>query len=265
MLPVWRVSLVGLIATVALAQTPAVAQGGVLNAASFTKGQPVTPGSLVSIFGTNLASGLSQAGSIPLSTALGDVTSVTFNNIVAPLLFVSPGQINAQLPWEVPASGTATVVVNRATGSSAPASLQVGSASPGIFSVQFGVGQAIAINLDSSLAAPVGSIPGIPTHPAKAGDTIVILGTGLGAVSPPAQTGNSSLDALRSTTATPVILIGGVPSAAVPFSGLTPQFVGVNQINVVVPQGAPVGDKVPLQIQLGGITTTDQVTVAISQ
>jgi uncharacterized protein (TIGR03437 family) len=61
----------------------------------------------------------------------------------------------------------------------------------------------------------------------------------------------------------PVVLIGGV-QAQVAFSGLSPEFPGVNQINVVVPQGVTPGNAVPLQLQVGGITSTDQVTIAIS-
>src|SRR5580765_7617788 len=83
-------------AVAAHAQTPVVSPGGVGNAANGLS--TVTPGSLVSIFGSNLASGLAVADSIPLATTLSGV-SVTFNGIQAPLLFVSGGQINAQLPW----------------------------------------------------------------------------------------------------------------------------------------------------------------------
>jgi len=246
----------------ALYGQPSIAPGGVINGASFAKSQVVTPGSLVSIFGTSLASGLAQANSIPLSTALGDVQSVTFNNIPAPLVFVSETQINAQLPWEVASSGTTLVVVNRSSGSSPAATVPVGAFSPGIFSVQFGVGQAIAFFSDGTLAAPAGSIPGLATRPAKIGDTVIIFATGLGAVTPPAQTGRQP-STLTTTTTQPVVLIGGVP-ARVDFSGLSPEFPGVNQINVVVPQGVTPGNAVPLQIQVGGITTTDQVTMAVS-
>jgi hypothetical protein len=88
--------------------------------------------------------------------------SVSFNNIPAPLLFVSQGQINAQLPWNVlpdpSAPGTVGVVVQRGSGSSQARQISVGPFSPGIFSVQFGTGQAIAINLNGTIAAPVGSI-----------------------------------------------------------------------------------------------------------
>lgn len=253
-----------LLAGAALAQTPSVAAGGVLNGASFDRTMPVTPGSLISIFGSNLAATTATADSIPLSTVLGNV-NVKINGVDAPLNGVfhtaNGDQINAQLPWNVQ-PGNAQVVVTSNGVVSAPQTLQVGQFSPGIFSVQFGVGQAIAINLDGSLAAPAGSIPGLATHPAKAGDTVIILATGLGPVTPEVANGANTVDALRTTTTTPTVMIGGV-SAAVAFSGLSPQFVGVNQVNVVVPAGAPTGNTVPLQISVGGLTSTNQVTMAV--
>ena len=247
----------------AYAQAPVVSSGGVSNAANGLS--TVTPGSLVSIYGTNLAAGLAQADSIPLSTSLNGV-SVTFNGVQAPLLFVSTGQINAQLPWNVLSNGTAgpasVVVTNNGTASAAQ-TLTVGPFSPGIFAIN---GIAVAINPDGSIAAPAGAIPGIATKPAKIGDPggLVILCTGLGAVTPAATNGAASLDALRTATTTPTVLIGG-KAAQVVFAGLSPQFVGVNQINVAVPSGTPTGDKVSLQIQLGSFTTDAGVTIAVSQ
>jgi uncharacterized protein (TIGR03437 family) len=255
----------------AQAQTPVVANGGVVNAASFAKGQAVTAGSLVSIFGTNLASSLAAADSIPLSTSLGNV-SVTFNNTPAPLLFVNHDatngdQINAQLPWNVGTTGTVNVVVTRNGQVSQPVSVPLGTVSPGIFAVNFGIGNAIAYgNSDGIIAAAAGAIPGLTTHPAKINDptTLVILATGLGAVDPPVVTGNAVTDGqLHKCVSTPQVLVGGVPAQVV-FAGMTPQFVGVYQINIVIQPGTPTGDKVPLQISMGGITTTDQVTIAVS-
>jgi len=257
------------LAIAAAAQTPSVSPGGVVNSASFDKTMPVTPGSLISIFGSNLAATTATADSIPLSTVLGNV-SVSVNGIPAPLngvFHTSTGdQLNAQLPWNVQ-TGTAQVVVTNNGAVSPPQNLQVGPFSPGIFSVNFGVGQAIAINNpDGSLAAPAGSIPGLSTRPAKIGDPggVIILATGLGAVTPPVANGANSTDALRTTVTTPVVLVGGVPAQVV-FSGLSPGFVGVNQINILLAPGTPVGNKVSLQIQIGGLTSTDQVTMAVSQ
>ena len=257
-------------AATAFSQAPVVATGGVLNSASFSLNQGVAPGSLVSIFGTNLAAGLALADTIPLSTSLGNVT-VKFNGIAAPLLFVSHSaangdQINAQLPYEVPTGNAQVVVTNGAT-SSAPANFNVTSAAPGIFAVNYGVGQAIAYgNNDGQLAAPVGSISGLTTHPAKIGDpnTLAILATGLGAVNPPVTTGNAVTDGLvHRTVVDPVVLVGGVEAQLV-FSGIQPQFPGVYQINIIIVAGTPTGDKIPLQLVMNGITTTDQVTIAVT-
>jgi uncharacterized protein (TIGR03437 family) len=247
--------------TAVYAQAPAVSSGGVSNAANGLS--TVSPGSLVSIYGSNLAGGLAQADSIPLSTSLSNV-SVTFNGVPAPLLFVSTGQINAQLPWNVLSSGTtgtANVVVTRNNQASPAQTLSVGPFSPGIFAIGT---IAVAINPDGSIAAPAGAIPGIATTPAKIGDPggLVILCTGLGAVSPAATNGAASLDALRTATTTPTVMIGG-KAAQVVFAGLSPQFVGVNQINVAIPSGTPTGNAVPIQISLGGVTTSANITIAV--
>lgn len=258
-----------ILGSAAFGQTPTVSAGGVLNSASFDPTMPVSPGSLISIFGSNLAATTANADSIPLSTMLDNV-SVTVNGVPAPLngVFHESGfdQLNAQLPWNVQ-TGTAEVVVTNNGVASPPQNITVGQFSPGIFSVNFGTGQAIAINNpDGSLAAPAGSIPGLSTRPAKIGDPggLIILATGLGPVTPTVANGASSTDALRTTVTTPVVLIGGV-QAQVLFSGLSPNFVGVNQINVALAQGTPTGNQVPVQIQVGGLTSTSQVTIAVSQ
>jgi len=254
----------------AFAQTPVVATGGVVNAASFTLNEGVAPGSLVSIFGTNLASKLATADTIPLSLSLDNV-SVTFDNIPAPLLFVNHDpvngdQINAQLPYAV-GTGTAQVVVTNGGQKSAPVNVNVISAAPGIFAVNFGVGQAIAYgNSDGQLAAAPGSVSGLTTHPAKIGDpsTLVILATGLGAVNPPVTTGSAITDGqLHRTVVDPVVLVGGVEAQLV-FSGAQPQFPGVYQLNIIIASGTPTGDAIPLQLVMNGITTTNQVTIAVT-
>ena len=136
----------------------------------------------------------------------------------------------------------------------------IGPFSPGIFSTKCGTGQAIAVNPDGSLAGPEGSIPGVTAHAAKVGDSIIIFATGLGAVSPAVSNGVTPGHAVRTTIARPTVLIGG-RSAQVTFSGLAPEFVGVNQINVIVPAVGP--GVVPLQIELPRIRTTGKVTIAV--
>jgi len=249
---------------VAIAQ-PTV--GGVVNGASFVQGQAVAPGSLISIFGTKLANSTAAADSIPLSTTLGGVTVKFVNGnttMDAPLLFLQSSQINAVVPWNlVPAGVTASVqmiVTNKGVNSPA-ATVKVFEFSPAVFAI----GNLAAVqNLDGSLAQPDGSIPGRATHPAKIGDVIVIYATGLGPVDtiledgaiPPAGKTVHSLHK-------PFVSIGG-KSADIQFSGLSPQFVGVYQLNVVVPDIAT-GDAVPLQLALGGITSPKSITMAVSQ
>ena len=249
--------------SVAAYAQPSVASGGVLNGASFATGQPVAPGSLVSIFGTSLASTSSAATTVPLSTSLGGV-SVTFNNIAAPLNYVSGGQINAQLPFELTGASTAQVVVMNGSSQSAPQTVQVASIAPGIFSLTGG--QAIAYgNTDYQFAAPAGSISGLTTHPAKILDpqTLVILATGLGPVNPPIATGVGDPTTIHNTTTNPVVMVGNV-QAQVVFCGILPGFPGVYQINIVIQAGTPTGNAIPLQITMGGITTSNSTTIAVS-
>ncbi len=228
-----------------------------INAASFA-GATLAPGTLASAFGQGFAQSTAEATSIPLPPDLGGV-SVTVGGITAPLLFVSGTQINFQVPWTVP-SGSATLQITVGGTPASPLNVTIGASQPGIFSLQSGTGQAIAVNVDGTLVAPVGSIAGLTTHPAKPGDTIIIYATGLGAVSPSIDTGAAAGSTLRKTVVSPTVLVGGV-QGQVAFSGLSPQFVGVNQINVVVPS-VPAG-VVPLQLETSGAKTTDQVTIAI--
>lgn len=258
---------------------PVVTEGGVLNGASFARGQAVSPGSLVSIFGSDLANGLAQADSIPLSTQIGG-TRVLFNDIPSPLFFVDAGQTNAQVPWGLlggggasPAAtiGAAEVVVERDGVRSAPMMVDIADVAPGIFAllvqggvvVGNGVGQAIAINnSDGSLAGPESSITGLATKPAETGEVYQIWCTGLGATNPPGVTGADSLDQLRLTVETPEVLIGGV-SVQVFGAALTPQFPGVYQVNIGIDENTPTGDNLPVQIRMGDVISTDQVVMSV--
>jgi uncharacterized protein (TIGR03437 family) len=247
-----------LISVAASAQT--IQANGVVNAAGSGHSAIVAPGSLISIFGSGLAGGLSTANSIPISTTLGDVDSVTINGTAAPLVFVSDSQINAQLPWGM-GPGQANVVVTRGGTASAPMAVQVNPFAPALFGLNLGTLQAIATNADGSLTAPANGVPGIASHPATAGDTIVLYATGLGPVSPTVTDGANSMDTTRTTTTTPAVLIGGA-QASVSSSVLSPQFVGVYQLNVVVPGGVT-GNGVAVQIQIGGANSVDPVTIAL--
>jgi uncharacterized protein (TIGR03437 family) len=239
---------------VANANSPTVT--GALNGAGFVVGAPLPEGGIASLFGSNLATTITYASEIPLPNSLDNV-SVTVNGIPAPLFYVSPLQINVQIPWNALSTptGTGNIVVTTGTGVSQAFSAPLAATAPALLTTNSGIGQAIAINSDGSLADA--------THPAKPGDILVLLANGLGPVTSAITDGTAPGAATRNTVTTPTVLIGGV-SANVQFSGLSPQFVGLNQINVQVPTGVSPSDTVPIQLKIGSTTTSSKVTIAIS-
>ncbi len=237
----------------ATALTPAVVpQGSAVNGASFARAPaPVSPGSIISIFGANLAAETLQASSLPLPTRLGNVT-VQINNVFAPLFLVSPGQINAQAPVEISGT-TATLTVNNGTSPSAPITLALAPFAPGIFTtLENGAGPGAVLHADGSLVSA--------TSPARAGELLAIFCTGLGAVTPAAETGKPAPTArLATTLLTPQVTIGGQP-AVVSFAGLAPGFVGLYQVNARVPAGLAAG---PQPLVIGMILNSNTVTLMV--
>lgn len=252
-----------LFAPAAFGDGPVVPDNGVQSAAALAAGGPISPGSLISIFGTSLAASTAAADSVPLSTSLSDA-SVTINGVAAPLSYASPGQINAQVPWEVQ-PGSAAVVVSRPNGVSPTVTIQVTPSSPGIFSFHSFDGRSFAIaqNADDfMLAWPANAMPGLTTVPVKHGQVLIIYATGLGPVNPTPATGDMAGAQLSNAVTMPTVMVGGV-TAQVQFAGMSPSFVGVNQLNIVVPADAPTGSNVPLQIATSDGTSSDQVVIAV--
>ena len=236
---------------------PAVNSGGVVNAASFVSGPiSVSAGGLVSIFGTHLANETAAAVSLPLPTSLGGVR-VEIDGNDAPLLFVSPNQINAQVPVEVSGRSiaTLTILLNGVTSSSTL--LTVAPAAPGVFTVNQN-GQGRGAVLRSSDFSPV-----TEQRPARAGEILSVFATGLGSVTPSVESGEpASSSTLSVTRITPSATLGGI-SVPVRFSGLAPSFVGLYQVNIEVPAGLASGPQ-PLVITSGTIAS-NSVTVQIGQ
>ncbi len=263
-------------ASVASAQQPTVNSGGVLNAASYATANP--PGSLIVVFGTNLASKVLVASTTPLSMQIGsgtDKVSVAIANKPAPIYYVAQNQLSVQLPWSVP-PGNASIVVTRNGTASQQQTLTVATFSPGIFTInQAGSGAAWVINNnDGSVAQPVAGwpFPKIVARPAKAGDNIFIYVTGLGPVASPPKDGASPCPAsgcpsnfttIAKTTTTPEVLINGtaIPAANVQFSGLTPFYPGVYQLNFKLPSGIAASGATTLEVKIGGVTS-NKVTFA---
>jgi uncharacterized protein (TIGR03437 family) len=228
-------------------------------------GTVLAPGGFISIFGTDLAESLESATAIPLPTRLGGV-SVKIGNRYAPLFFVSPGQINALVPFEVSGLVDVQVVTGpSAAGNSVP--LNLSPTAPGIFSTnQSGAGQGAILNEDDSFVAPAGSIPGAAAHPARPGDIIVIFASGLGPVTPNLPSGLASGAGgtnFPQMANYPTVRIGGIV-AALDFAGLAPNFVGLYQVNAHIPANVPIGDNVPVEITTFEGQTSNTVTIAVS-
>jgi uncharacterized protein (TIGR03437 family) len=227
---------------VAPAPLPGINVGGVVNAASFAPN--LTPGSLATIFGSNLASATAVASSLPLPMSLGG-SQVLINGISAPLVFVSPAQINFQVPFEVPMSGNGSVVVTNNGTPSAAQAANLAEYAPGIFTYA----------LDASTLGPVivhsNNSFVTPTNPASANEVLIIYATGVGHFDHPPATGSPALSSpLAQAAVLPTVTLGGV-RARVQFAGLTPGFVGLVQINIQLPATLPAGVSLPLVVAFG--------------
>jgi uncharacterized protein (TIGR03437 family) len=173
-----------------------------------------------------------------------------------PLLYVSPSQINAQIPPALAGVKQGTLNITRNGKAAAAIPIPLPDYSPGLFTMGFGGSGQGAILIDTSayqtfLAAPVGQYPG--SRPARRGETVWLYATGLGPL-----TGEF---AATHTVETPLVTFGGVPAAVV-FSGLTNGLLGVNQVSVTVPPNAPSGDAVPVLLSMGGVVS-NAVTIAL--
>jgi glucosylceramidase len=222
---------------------PAFPANGAINAASPQAG--LSPGELFSIYGTNLAEQTQQPLLLPLPATMA-ATSVQIDGYAAPLVFVSPLQINAQVPWEA-TPGSATLTVTHA-GVSASQTVTIAAAGPGIFTL-YGSQQAAALNPDYS----------VNSQSRPASDYIQLFGTGFGAVSPAVPNGApASADPLSQVVATVTATVGGSPSSNVLFAGLAPGFAGLWQVNVLLPAGT--SGAVPVIVSVSG-AVSNTVTV----
>jgi uncharacterized protein (TIGR03437 family) len=180
---------------------------------------------------------------------------VLMGNQALPILYTSSGQINVQVPYNTPVNTQYQISVQRDNSLSVPEQLVVAVAQPGVFAVnQQGTGQGVIFKSDGVTLAQPGS-------PATQGETVVIYCTGLGAVNPPVPEGAPPPSSPLSTTVNTVTVSIGGMDAPVQFSGLTPGFPGLYQVNAVVPNGVS-GDTVPLVVSVAG-QTSPPVTLAV--
>jgi uncharacterized protein (TIGR03437 family) len=220
--------------TPASATAPSYTAPGIVNAATGLVGA-LSPNAIASIYGTNLAwttqavtAGDLAGGALP--TSLAGVT-VYVDNIVSALFFVSPGQINFLIPYEIEATSV-TVFVER-QGITGPAvTIPLGPVSPGFF--QWNGNFAVAEHADGSLISPAA--------PAQGGEIVVLYAAGLGHTIPDVPSGYIVSTATWILAAAQLqILISGDPCAAgsILYAGLTPGFAGLYQINLQLPAALP--------------------------
>ncbi|MBS1808526.1 MAG: S8 family serine peptidase [Acidobacteria bacterium] len=238
-----------------------------VDAASYTR--MIAPGQIVSAFGTGFPARTNLTASVstlPLPTKLENVT-VRVNGVNAPLFFLGVNngayQINYQLPFET-ATGTAQIEVLNDGKLIATEYLKVSSIAPAVFTFDAsGQGQAAVLNQDYSRNGA--------TNPEARGRYVIVYATGQGAQ----LLDETSRQLLRLpsgfaapiaplyvTAEAPAVTVGGVP-AQVAFSGLAPGFVGLWQLNVLIPANAPTGAAVPLVITMSG-NTSRTTTIAVN-
>ena len=202
------------------------------NGASFT--QVDAPGMILTIYGSQLSSTTALASAVPLPMQLAGVT-VTINGLPAPLWYVSPSQLNVQIPYETPVGTSVTLTVTN-NGQSTKASFTAAAAAPGIFMDQQG--------------APVPATSGAP------GQVLTLYATGVGAVSPAIGDGaappaGTPLNALPKPQQPATLTVGGA-TASIQFIGIPPGLAGIVQINYQVPANLMPGQH-PVVLTVDGI------------
>jgi uncharacterized protein (TIGR03437 family) len=262
--------LTGVTATIVPAGPPATLTN-VISAGAFGGFSSIAPGSWVEIYGSNLASTTrSWAGSdfsgvngVNAPTSLSG-TTVTIGGLNAFIDYISPSQVNAQVPQNVP-SGAQPVVVTTAAGAGTAYSINVKATEPGLLAPPSflinGKQMIVALFADGvTYVLPPGAIPGVASQRATPGQTITIYGVGFGPVMPNIPAGQ--IVQQTNTLADPFqVSFGGSP-AVLSYSGLAPGFVGLYQFNVVVPNVAA-SDTVPVTFTLSGTAGTQTLYIAV--
>ncbi len=219
------------------ADLPQLSSSGIVNGANL-RSQRLAPGSIVTIFGANLAGQAQQAGSLPLRTNLGG-TEVAINGVLAPLLYVSPTQINAIVPAESLA-GRGGLIVRTGFGQNRWTPFEVTEAAPEIFMLD--ERHAIALNQNGSLNTTA--------NPAAPGEIVAVYFTGQGAVNPPVPTAQPGpFEPFSLVTSSAAVTLGG-QQAQTTYLGLAPGFAGLAQANLIVPEG--LSGELPVGITIAG-------------
>ena len=235
------------LASLAFAASSAQAQIAVVNAASSKAGYPVAPGSLVSAYGAFAGASAESAASLPLPMTLGGAM-VTVGGMPAPLLYVSAGQINLQIPWGVSLAQPAAPIVVTAGGNTVQGLVLLAETDPGLFGV-------VVNHADGSINSM--------DNPAPPEGVVIVYGTGIGPVDNRPEA-DGALPAELSTGTQPVRAFFGGAEGRVWWSGLSPEFVGLWQLNLQIPALPPTtAGPLPLLVTLGGRPATSAAEVTV--
>ncbi|HJZ97968.1 MAG TPA: IPT/TIG domain-containing protein, partial [Candidatus Solibacter sp.] len=217
----------------------------------------VSPGEIVTIFGFNLggvlASGRVTDGQLP--TQIGG-TRVLFDGVAAALVYSSSTAISAIVPYDIAGKTSTNMVVQAGNSKSQTIQLAVLDAIPALVTANSsGAGQAAALNQDGSLNSP--------SNPARAGDIVVLFGTGEGLVSPLPSNGAIVGSPAPAPLATVTATIGGVAAPVIYAGGAPGEPAGVLQINLRIPPGLPSNHHTPVVWSAGSRPSQSGVTIAI--
>ena len=247
---------------------PAITPNGVVTASAFGEFGSVAPGSWIEIYGSALAVGTRSWETKDFNgntapTGL-DGTSVTIGGQLAPIDYISPGQINVQVPYNV-STGSQPLVVNTPSGATSTYTVTVNALQPGLVapaSFLINGKQYVAATFpDGTFVLPPNTIPNVPSRLAKPGDTIVFYGVGFGPVNPAIPAGQ--IVTQNNSVATPVTFsFGGTPAAAPIYGGLAQNYIGLYQFNVVVPT-IEANPLTPLTFAQGSVKSSQTFYVAI--
>jgi uncharacterized protein (TIGR03437 family) len=247
---------------------PTITSGGVVSAGAFGAFASVAPGSWIEIYGSNLASDSrgwsgSDFNGVNAPTSL-DGTSVTVGGQSAFVDYISPGQVNAQVPSNV-AAGSQPVIVTAGSVASSPFNIAVNAEQPGLLAPStfiIGGKQYVGALFPDGVtfALPPGAIAGVPSRRAQPGDNVTLYGVGFGSVTPNIQAGQIVQE--KNALALPFHLNFGQAQATVTYAGLAPNAVGLYQFNVTVPN-IPSSDAVPVTFWLGGAPGTQTLYISV--
>jgi uncharacterized protein (TIGR03437 family) len=227
---------------------PVTTQAGIVSGAVPVSFTALAPGTIFSVYGSLLADDIVSASTIPLPTTLGNAQVIVAGQPV-PLLFVSPGQINAVVPFGLNTNTTQSLLIQRDLALSSPVPVNVAGAQPAVF-------------IDGTVTLPYvydyrGTAPAFlvtPSAPAQAGDVLLFYCAGLGVTNPPVADGVASPSSPTAQTQSPVTMTIGGQNATVQYAGLVATLVGLYQVNAVMPAGVTPGNAVPVLLTVAGQT-----------